>query len=168
MRRYGFVVAVLLVGSAIAACGGGDDGGGSAGDGPAGTSATTSGSAASGGVGFTCPDAADVSAAIGHDVAVEGQQSNKYCKFAFKDADGGNSITAIYTWASFDATDDPGVADPETVPGVGEKAVWDAGGNSLAVWTGKGSVLVNYLAIGFPDLEQPQKETAVALAELVL
>jgi hypothetical protein len=170
VRRFiGFVVASLLVGSAVAGCGGGDSDGGSKGGGDASTATTAAKAASSGGgVGFTCPDVADVTAAFGHDVAVEGQQSNKYCKFAFKDDATGNSITAIYTWASFDSTEDPGVADPESVSGVGDKAVWDAGGNSLAVWTGTGSVLVNYLAIGFPDLKQKQKETAIELAKLVL
>ena len=166
-RLLAFVAAGLLVVAPIAGCGdGGGDEGGDDGATSGGGSSATSAKGASSGVGFTCPDVAEVNAAVGHDLAVDGEQSNKYCKYAVEDDASGNSITVIYTWSSFDVTEDPGVADPETVPGVGQRAVWDDGGNVLTVWTGKGSVLVNFLPIGYPDVDQ--KTTAVALAELVL
>jgi hypothetical protein len=160
-----FAVAALSAG-----CGGGSsDDTTSPTSGPpaaAGSSTTAKTGSKTAAVGFTCPTASAVSTAVGHDVAVEGEQSNKYCKFSFKDAATSNSITAIYTWASFDLTEDPGVADPEPVSGIGERAIWDDGGNNLTVWTGKGSVNLNFLAIGFPAIDQ--KRVAVELAKLVL
>jgi hypothetical protein len=169
MRRFpiiltaGLVLAVLTAG-----CGSDSDGGG--GDNADATTSTpvaTGASKPSGtsAIGFTCPRASVVSTTVGHDVAVKGSQSNKYCEYSFKDQ-AANSISVIYTWSSFDVTQDPGVSNPETVSGLGQRAIWEAGANDLSVWTGKGSVVLNFLPLGFPDFNQ--KAVAIKLAKLVL
>jgi hypothetical protein len=114
--------------------------------------------------GITCPSAATVSNTVGHDVAVKGTQSNKYCEYEFKDQDA-NSISVIYVWSSFDVTQDPGVSS-EPVSGVGQHATWNKEDGDLAVWTGKGGLVLTVFTIGFPNIDQ--KAAAIKLAKLVI
>ena len=178
MRRSGILVAaVLIVGALGVGCGGGDSKSASSTSSSSSTSAgsSTSDSASSSssanngsGAGFAqpCPDAGEVSKIVGHDLAVDGEQSNRFCQYGFEDTATADSISVIYVWSAFDLTQEESGVEVEQVSGVGERATWDDTSGNLAVWTGKSSVLLTFFPIGFPDIDQ--KNVAIELAKLVL
>ena len=164
--RTVLVIAVVVL---AAACGGDD--GDDAAPGTSDTSAepdetTTSAASADDApsdAAVDCPEVADVTAAIGRDMAVDAGTTppGATALCPYKSADG--EITASYLFADTDVTAD---ASGEPLDGIGESAFWEEDNSELWVWTGDQSIVVSVLNFGLGTFDQ--REAATNMIELVL